>query len=124
MIVRLVVSLCLLTLASCQMGTGDPDYAVAKWNNLKIDFQGPETSELAENNPFLNYRLDVVFSTGEHRVIVPAFYAADGNAAESSADAGTIWRVNFRPDQEGDWKFEAYFRKGDSIVYEDDLTIG
>ena len=45
---------------------------------LLID--GPETEELHENNPFLDYRLNVTFTKGERSIVVPGFYAADGNA--------------------------------------------
>ena len=57
-----------------------------KWHKIELVFGGPESSEMADNNPFLNYRLDVSFSNGENVYVVPGFYAADGNAAETSAD--------------------------------------
>lgn len=125
MTTRLFIGLCLLTLlTACQTEPDTPDYTIAKWQNLILDFQGPETSELAEDNPFLNYRLDVVFTQGEHSMTIPGYYAADGNAAETSADAGNVWRVNFRPDREGEWEFEAVLRQGEGIVYEDNLNVG
>ncbi|MEM9261628.1 MAG: DUF5060 domain-containing protein, partial [Bacteroidota bacterium] len=75
-------------------------------------------------NPFTDYRLDVHFTLNDTVFTVPGFYAADGNAAETSAEAGAVWRVNFRPDREGLWKWEAVFRKGKDIVYNDSQTQG
>ena len=37
-----------------------------KWHKISLVFEGPESSELAESNPFLNYRLDVTFTNGNH----------------------------------------------------------
>lgn len=122
---HLFFAFCLaLLMTACQPEPEAPEFTVAKWQNLKLDFAGPQTSELAEENPFLDYRLDVVFKNGEHTITIPGFYAADGNAAETSASEGNVWRVNFRPDREGEWTYEAFFRKGKGIVYENDLTKG
>ena len=35
---------------------------------------------------------------------VPGYFAADGDAANSSAESGTKWRAHFSPDRTGDWK--------------------
>jgi hypothetical protein len=44
--------------------------------------------------------------------VVPGFFAADGNAAETSATGGNQWRVHFTPDEEGTWTYTASFRRG------------
>ena len=62
-----------------------------------LNFQGLKLSELAANNPFLDYRLDVIFTNGDKTYTIPGFYAADGNAAETSGDSGNIWQVRFTP---------------------------
>jgi hypothetical protein len=70
-----------------------------RWHKLTLNFDGPATDESAEPNPFTDYRLTVTFkhvASGELRV-VPGFFAADGKAAESSAEAGSVWRVYFSP---------------------------
>ncbi len=59
-----------------------------KWHDLTLTFRGPQTSETAEPNPFLDYRLDVTFRHGDRQLIVPGYFAADGTAAESGAEAG------------------------------------
>lgn len=90
-----------------------------KWHLITLNFEGPETSELAEENPFLDYRLDVVFTNGDKSYTVPGFYAADGNAAQTSATSGNIWQVRFRPDTTGEWKYTVSFKKGSDIAVAD-----
>lgn len=85
-----------------------------KWHKITLTFDGPETSENAEDNPFMNYRLNVTFShpvTGKS-YIVPGYYAADGNAGQTSANKGNKWRVHFSPDELGEWMYHVDFRKG------------
>ncbi|MGS0525172.1 DUF5060 domain-containing protein [Zobellia nedashkovskayae] len=57
-----------------------------RWHTVTLSFEGPETSEKADDNPFLNYRLNVEFTNGDKTYEVRGFYAADGDAAESSAE--------------------------------------
>ena len=95
-----------------------------KWHKVTLTFEGPETSELAVENPFLNYRLDVTFSNGNRSYTVPGFYAADGNTAETSGDSGNKWMVRFSPDRVGNWTYEVSFKKGNNIAVADDATAG
>ena len=89
-----------------------------KWHRVTLSIAGPQTSETAEANPFLDYRLDVTFTHGESgkSYLVPGFYAADGNAAVTSADSGNLWRVHFTPDAEGHWQYAVSFRTGPEIA--------
>ncbi|TMM53393.1 DUF5060 domain-containing protein [Maribacter algarum] len=85
-----------------------------KWHKVTLVFEGPETSERAEENPFLNYRLNVTFShqaSGEV-FIVPGYYATDGDAGNSGGELGNIWKVHFTPDQIGEWNYAVDFKKG------------
>ncbi len=97
---------------------------VKKWEKISIQFEGSTTSEVAEDNPFLNHRLSVTFTKDNKTITIPGFYAADGNAAETSAEAGNIWKVHFRPDEEGEWTYKASFRKGNNIAISDDPVAG
>lgn len=83
-----------------------------------MSFKGPETSELATPNPFLDFRLDVVFTHGASTAayIVPGFYAADGEAAQSGEDSGNVWAVRFTPGRTGKWTYVAAFREGTDIA--------
>ena len=83
-----------------------------RWQTATLTFDGPETSEAATPNPFLDYRMKVSFShqqSGESRT-AQGFFAADGNAAESSAESGAKWRVRFTPPLAGTWVWRAEFR--------------
>ncbi|MGD1893290.1 MAG: DUF5060 domain-containing protein [Cyclobacteriaceae bacterium] len=112
-----------IILTSCSQST---DVAIQgelkKWHKVNLIFEGPETSELADENPFLDYRLDVTFTNGDQSYLVPGFYAADGNAAESSAEAGNKWMGRFTPDQTGEWSYTVSFKKGEEVAVQEDIT--
>ncbi len=95
-----------------------------KWHKLTLTFDGPQTSEEAEPNPFLDYRLNVTFTKGKKQYIVPGYYAADGDAVETSATSGNKWRVHFVPDEEGNWSFRSSFRTGRDIALSSDPAAG
>ena len=103
-------------LAFADTGKGIVSGELKKWHRITITFDGPATSENAEDNPFLNYRLDVKFTNGKTHYIIPGFYAADGNAGQTSTTAGNKWRVHFVPDHEGQWSYSAIFSKGKGIA--------
>ena len=89
-----------------------------RWQPVTLTFDGPETSEGATPNPFLDYRMSVTFShrqSGESRT-VQGFFAADGDAGETSADAGNKWRARFTPPLAGTWVWRAAFRAGPGIA--------
>lgn len=95
-----------------------------KWHKVTITFDGPDSSEGAEVNPFFDYRLTVEFTNGERKMSVPGFYAADGDAAESSATEGNKWRVHFSPDKIGEWHFKASFRQGRGVAIDPSPSAG
>lgn len=95
-----------------------------KWHKVTLVIPGPQTSEIAEENPFLDYKLDVTFTNGSKSYKVPGFFAADGNAAETSADEGNVWKVHFRPDEIGTWNYKISFRKGKDIVVKNGEDLG
>jgi len=95
-----------------------------QWHDVQLTFAGPQTSETAKLNPFLNYRLNVTFRHGAKVYVVPGYYAADGNAAESSATAGNLWRVDFVPDEVGTWTYTASFRTGPEVAVSLDPNAG
>lgn len=86
------------------------------WQPVTIDFEGPEVGEVGEPNPFLDYRLNVRFVNGGAEYLVPGYFAADGDAAESGADRGKVWRVHFTPDRAGEWTYEASFRHATDVA--------
>jgi len=95
------------------------------FHKISIDFHGTFCSEADEPNPFTSYRMTVKFKGPEgHSYIIPGFFAADGQAAETSAASGHVWRVIFVPDKEGEWEFEASLRTGSDIVLNPDPDSG
>ena len=108
----------LLCAAVPAMGVELAPEAPVQWQTVTLTFDGPETSEDATPNPFLDYRMNVSFShlqSGESRT-AQGFFAADGNAAESSAASGAKWRVRFTPPLAGTWVWRAGFRAGPGIA--------
>jgi hypothetical protein len=93
-----------------------------QWHDVVLDLAGPFAHEQDRvPNPFTDYRLDVLFSHegGEATYRVPGYFAADGDAANSSAESGTVWRVHFRPDRTGIWSYRVQFSKGKGIAVSD-----
>jgi len=88
-----------------------------KWHKVTLAFTGPFVSETDNVNPFLQYRFDVKFmhnSSGKSYKI-PGFFAADGNAANTSASSGNQWHCHFAPDEIGIWSFDVSFVQGTDI---------
>lgn len=96
-----------------------------KWHTISLQFDGPQCSETDFSpNPFLDYRFEVTFSNGNKQYKVPGFFAADGNAAETSATSGNKWQVNFVPDEAGTWNYKVSFRSGKDIAISDQPDKG
>lgn len=91
---------------------------------IVMDFPIAPTNETALENPFTNYKLQVEFSLEDKTFSVPGYYAADGNAAETSASSGGIWRVKFTPSQAGNWQYSISFKKGGNIAVSYDKYKG
>jgi hypothetical protein len=95
------------------------------WHRVTLTFDGPRTSEDAAPNPFRDYRLNVTFThSSGAKYTVPGFYAADGDAAETSAKAGGKWRVHFTPDRTGAWSYTVSFRTGPDVAISLDPAAG
>ena len=95
-----------------------------KWHPITLTIDGPQADENGSPNPFLDYRLSVTFSQGSHQYVVPGYFAADGNAAETSATSGNKWRVHFVPDRTGNWNYEVSFHSGSDIAINLDPNAG
>lgn len=113
-----------LSLTFVLTACGDPILQGVQGEKMTIDILGPTTDEQAEMNPFTDYRVNVTFEHNKQTMVVPAFYAADGNAAETSASGGNVWRVHFRPNWAGDWTYTVSFRQGDNIAVSTDPEAG
>ncbi|AXT56154.1 DUF5060 domain-containing protein [Aquimarina sp. AD1] len=95
-----------------------PEGELKRWHKVTLTFNGPNTSETANPNPFSDYRLDVTFTHqgSNTSYTVPGYFAACGNAENNSCDSGNKWRVNFAPDQTGTWNWSASFKSGSNVA--------
>ena len=79
-----------------------------QWHKVTLTLDGVYARETDKDpNPFTDFRMTAVFSheSGAPPYAVPGFFAADGNAAETSAGAGNKWRAHFAPDRTGTWTY-------------------
>jgi len=97
-------------------GSGVVSGELKKWHKITIAFEGPQTSESASPNPFADYRMNVTFQNGSKTYTVPGYYAADGDAGNTSATSGNVWKVHFAPDATGTWSYAVSFRTGADVA--------
>jgi hypothetical protein len=86
-----------------------------QWHKVTLTLDGPFAHERdVDPNPFTDYRLTVIFTheSGAPSYRVPGYFAADGNAAETSAESGTRWRAHLAPDQPGRWTYTLTLLRG------------
>ncbi|MGD9020626.1 MAG: DUF5060 domain-containing protein [Lysobacterales bacterium] len=114
----------LVLLAPCVLHGQEITGELQQWHNVILTFEGPESSETADPSPFLDYRLNVTFSKGDTSLVIPGYFAADGNAAETSATSGNRWRVHFAPPETGTWTYQASFRAGPEVAVSLDPDAG
>lgn len=95
-----------------------------KWHKVTITFDGPDMAETEIKNPFLSYRLDVTFFHKNKTYQIPGYFAADGNAGETSAEKGNKWRVHFAPDEVGEWHYAVNFRHGSNVAVASERLAG
>jgi hypothetical protein len=105
--------------AEAQAQGGDPVVLTGElkqWHKVTLNLEGPAATETGTPNPFTDFRMDVTFSNGDLTYVVPGYFAADGNAANSSASAGTIWRAHLSPDTPGTWTYTISFKTGSNVA--------
>lgn len=102
-------------------GDGSVEIAgeMKQWHKVTLSLNGPFAKETdLYTNPFLDYRMVVRFvhESGFPDYQVPGYFAADGNAAESGAVEGQVWRAHLSPDKQGVWNYEVTFLQGRDIA--------
>ncbi len=106
--------LMLLCIQGCKPGgTALISGELKQWHNVILTLEGPFANEGdTDPNPFTDYRMDVIFTheSGDPSYTVPGYFAADGNAAETSAESGDRWRAHLAPDKAGNWDYKVSFR--------------
>ncbi len=113
---RLMSGIVLALAVSSAAPRVEPSQAV-RWQPVTITFDGPEAAEGGTPNPFRDYRMSVEFrhEASGYEAAATGFFAADGNAAESSAKSGNKWRARFTPPKAGRWRWSASFRTGGNV---------
>jgi len=97
------------------------------WHRVIIDLDGPFAHERDNKpNPFTDYRYEVVVANQapggtQHRI--RGYFAADGNAGETSAESGTCWRANFVPDAPGEWTYRVEFSQGPDAALDPEAGV-
>ncbi len=123
---RYYTAIFFLLLVSTSLSAQTVSGELKKWHKVTLDFEGPQVSESDAFNPFMNFRLNVRFTHLESGKVyrVPGYFAADGDAANTSAKSGNRWRVHFAPDETGRWAYKVQFRKGSWVAVSDRQNPG
>lgn len=97
-----------------------------QWHKITLNLAGPESAENATPNPFVDYRMNVTFTHAVSGLTytVPGYFAADGNAGETSASGGNVWRAHLSPDKAGKWTYRVSFRMGKDVAVDANADAG
>ncbi|MCG8649136.1 MAG: DUF5060 domain-containing protein [Pirellulales bacterium] len=97
-----------------------------QWHKVTLTVDGPQASEDGAPNPFVDYRMQVTFRHPASGLtyVVPGYFAADGDAANTSASSGNKWRAHLAPDHAGQWSYTISFRAGPAVAISDDAEAG
>ncbi|MBN2506009.1 MAG: DUF5060 domain-containing protein [Verrucomicrobia bacterium] len=107
---------------SAQRGAVTLSGELKQWHKVTLTLHGPFARERdTAPNPFTDYAMTVTWTheSGSPRHVVPGYFAADGNAAETSAEAGSQWRAHLSPDRAGQWHYAVSFRQGKNVAVSD-----
>jgi hypothetical protein len=117
---RLLSALLLLALSlPARPANGDGSVTITgelkQWHKVTLSLAGPFARERdTQPNPFTDYRFTVTFTheSGQPSHRVPGYFAADGAAANTSAEVGNVWRAHLSPDKPGRWIYRIEFTQG------------
>jgi hypothetical protein len=90
-----------------------------QWHKVTVQLEGPSANETdTVPNPHTDFRFDVTFThdSGVPSYTVPGYFAADGDAANTSAKSGNVWRAHFAPDRPGGWTYRVAFARGRHVA--------
>ena len=131
-----VFAVCLLVLVACDSQGSDPEHRtdwdgsvkisgeLKQWHKVTLTLDGPFARESdTDPNPFTDYRMTVTFrhESGSPSYSAPGYFAADGNAANSSADSGNKWRAHLSPDKAGRWTYRVSMVAGENVAIKADV---
>ncbi len=104
-------------------GTVTVSGELRQWHNVTLTLDGPFAHERdMDPNPFTDYRFIITLTheSGSPSYKMPGYFAADGDAANSSAQSGTKWRAHLSPDKPGRWTYVVSFLRGKNAALADD----
>jgi Domain of unknown function (DUF5060)/Putative collagen-binding domain of a collagenase len=87
-----------------------------QWHKVNLTLDGPFAHERdTQPNAFKDHAFNVRFTheSGEPSYQVPGYFAADGDASESSSESGIKWRAHLSPDKAGTWTYTVSFKTGE-----------
>ncbi|MDA1230771.1 MAG: DUF5060 domain-containing protein [Planctomycetota bacterium] len=90
-----------------------------QWHKVTLTLDGPYAHERDDSpNPFTDLAMSVTFSheSGTPRYVVPGYFAADGDAANSGAQSGTKWCAHLSPDKAGIWNYDVSVLTGRGVA--------
>ena len=95
-----------------------------QWHKTTLSIAGPYAHEQDNApNPFTDYSLTVEFKHADGTTyVVPGYFAADGDAANSSAESGTSWKVHFAADRTGTWSYQVHFVTGEDAALDPNVV--
>jgi len=94
-----------------------------QWHRVAVTCSGYNANE-NNDDTFTDHRFNVTFTQGGRSLTIPGHFAADGNAADSSASSGNKWRAYFSPPTTGTWQYRVSMRRGDNIVVDTNPNAG
>jgi hypothetical protein len=100
-------------------GTATISGELKQWHKVTLTLDGPFAHERdMQPNPYTDLAFNVIFTheSGAPKYKVPGYFAADGDAGNSSAESGTKWRAHLSPDKPGRWTWEAEMWRGRNIA--------
>ncbi|MCA9064499.1 MAG: DUF5060 domain-containing protein [Planctomycetaceae bacterium] len=94
------------------------------WHKITVTLSGPFARETDDSpNPFTDHNMTVHWSHPDgSRLTVPGYFAADGDAANTSAGEGNAWRAHFSPARTGVWTYRISFRTGNQAAIDSDAA--
>jgi len=117
-IVLLLASACAVQFI-CAAAQPEITGELKQWHKVTVTIDGPSAHETNNApNPFRDYRMTVNFTheSGSPRYSVPGYFAADGNAGQTSATSGNKWRAHLSPDKPGKWNYSISLLAGKNVA--------
>ena len=105
--------ICCFSLANAQIEISGE---LIQFHKITLTFQS-EKVYVEEPSTFKDVRMEVsVIAPSGKTYNIPGYFAADGNASETSATSGNKWRIHFNPSEVGAYTFTASFKTGNNVA--------